>query len=500
VRNRKLIVVAGLVALAGVLRFATIDVQSYWYDEALTATLLRAPFGHMISELPRAELTPPLYYVLAWVWTRAFGSFEIGLRSFSAVAGVATIPVAYLVGRDLVGRRVGITLAALTACNPLLVWYSQEARPYALWVLLAALSFLFFVRSLRRRTERDLWLWSLASTLAVLTHYFAAFSVVPEGVWLAWCWQPRVRALLAGGLVAAVGVALLPLAVVETHHIPTSYIELVSLRRRLIAVPEDFVTGFLVTYKTGRERLLDVIGLALAAAGAALAVWRSEADERRGAAIAVAIAFAAGGVPAILSIPGFDLLDTRNVLIAWLPVMGVVAIGFGARRVSPLVALFGVSLLCVIGIMATAHIEADPTLHRSDLRGSAHALGPSRLARVLAVPVVVGRVGYSLYLGPLEPLGERGVVVSEFDALTPRNPRLQGPTGARPASLPPPPYGFRLVQRTYASSYTLLRYRAARPTRLTPTAVAASVRGLMPGPDVVLERPSGAYATYTRSS
>ena len=73
----------------------------------------------------------------------------LGLRSLSALAGVATIPVAFLLGRELRGRRAGLIAAALVAVNPMLIWYSQEARAYALLVLFCALSLLYCVRALR---------------------------------------------------------------------------------------------------------------------------------------------------------------------------------------------------------------------------------------------------------------------------------------------------------------------------------------------------------------
>src|SRR4051812_13368430 len=180
-----------LTIAAALLRFATIDVQSYWFDEALTAKLVGMPFGDMLSRIPDTELTPPLYYVVAWPWAHVFGSHEAALRSLSALLGVAVVPVAYLVGRELIGRGAGLVAAALVAFNPLLVWYSQEARPYSLLVLLSALSLLFFARAVRRRAARDLWWWAALSALALLTHYFAAFLVVPEGLWLVWIWRPR---------------------------------------------------------------------------------------------------------------------------------------------------------------------------------------------------------------------------------------------------------------------------------------------------------------------
>ena len=113
-----------------------------------------------------------------------FGSSEFGIRSFSALVGTATIPVIYAAAKSLGSRRAGLIAAALAATSPLLIWYSQEARNYALLVFLAALSFLFFVRALDERGHRWLWGWALASALALATHYFAFFLIVPELAWL----------------------------------------------------------------------------------------------------------------------------------------------------------------------------------------------------------------------------------------------------------------------------------------------------------------------------
>ena len=128
-RSRAFWIVAGLTALAAVLRFATLGVQSYHHDEIVTASrILRGGFGHAMDAVGFSESAPPLYYVLAWLWTQLTGTGEFGLRSLSALAGVATVPVAYLVGLELRGRRAGLMAAALVAVNPMLLWYSQEAR------------------------------------------------------------------------------------------------------------------------------------------------------------------------------------------------------------------------------------------------------------------------------------------------------------------------------------------------------------------------------------
>ena len=177
--------VAGLTALAAALRFATLGVQAYHHDEIVTASrVLGGSFGEAMDAVNFSESAPPLYYALAWLWTQLTGTAEYGLRSLSALFGVATVPVAFLLGRELLGRRAGIAAAALVAVNPMLLWYSQEARAYSLFALLCAISVLYFVRALRGGGRDDVLAWGIASGLALATHYFAFFLLAAEALWL----------------------------------------------------------------------------------------------------------------------------------------------------------------------------------------------------------------------------------------------------------------------------------------------------------------------------
>src|SRR4051812_45801342 len=159
----------------------------------------------MLSGVASDESTPPLYYLLAWLWEKVFGHGEAGLRSLSAVFGTLTVPVAWRAAREWFGSaRAGVGAAALVAFNPFFVGDAQDARSYALLVLMAALTLLFLAR------RSYVW-WALTAALALCTHYFAAFLLVPEAIWLLWS-QRRRAAWIATGAVGAVAVALIPLA------------------------------------------------------------------------------------------------------------------------------------------------------------------------------------------------------------------------------------------------------------------------------------------------
>jgi mannosyltransferase len=458
---------AALTALAAILRFSTLHVQSFWFDEAVTVRLLRGSFGHMLSGIGGSESTPPLYYALAWVWSRVFGHGEVGLRSLSALAGTLFVPVAYAAARELASRRIAFAIAALAAFNPLLIWYSQEARSYSLLVLFAGLSFLYFVRLLREPSGRGYVLWTLASALAIATHYFAAFVVAPEALWLLLVARDRRRPALAVTALLAVGGALLPLLLRQRRLDLTSFITQSSIAKRLVLVGKQFVVG----YSSPAQVVVVVLAACLVLAALWLVYARVVERERSAARVAAVIGLAGVAVPVVLALAGADYLNTRNLLGAWLPLMLVPAVGLGARhggRIGPAAA----GGLCAIGLFVSVAVWVSPAYQRDNNRGVAHALGPATVPRALVVTPVSARVPLGIYMQPFRTLP---FPVKEIDlvALPVRSTVF---SGARPVKLPPQPHqppapGFRIIEQRQTPSYTLIRFRSDTPTQILPPAL-----------------------------
>jgi mannosyltransferase len=400
-RSRAFWIVAGLTALAAVLRFATLGVQAYHHDEVVTASrVLRGGFGHAMDAVGFSESAPPLYYALAWLWTQLTGTGEVGLRSLSALAGTATVPVAFLLGAELHGRRAGIVAAALVAVNPMLLWYSQEARGYALLALLTAVAALYFVRALdgsRGDGRRDLKRWGIASALALATHYFAIFPVALEAIWLL---RRRGRPALRGlGIVAVAGLALAPLAL---HQMSLGHVEWIgdrSLGHRVWDAGATFAVGEAGDVIARPERLLPALVPLLAMlASLALAGLRGERDERRAAGRMLALAAFAVLVPLALAllVPGSDYFLARNLLPALVPLLVAVAVGATlrrARRAGLLVAAVLVAYSLGFAVLASAL----PSLQRPDWRAVAAALGEPSAPRA-TVTWTLGEAPLRYYL------------------------------------------------------------------------------------------------------
>jgi mannosyltransferase len=480
-----LLLLGALIVVAAGLRFGTLDVQSFWFDESITAGLVKLNLADMVSAIPHSESTPPLYYVLAWAWTKVFGHGEVGLRSLSALFGTALVPVAYRAGTHLLSRRAGLFAAALVAFNPLLVWYSQEARAYALLVLLCGLSFMFFASFLREQRAASLGWWALCSALALLTHYFALFVVVPEGIWLVAASRVRRHAFLATGAVVLTGLAVLPLALDQRSHGRTGSINAIPFSHRATDLVKQYVAGF----RPPAAAIAVPAGLLLLV-GLFLLVTRADARERHAATVAGGIGVAAIAVPLVLALGGQDYFITKNLLGAALPITLVPAVGFSVRR-APRLGLAAACAACLASLAIVVAVNTDTNLQRDDWRGAAEGLGPAHGARAIVVSPGTESPAMEIYLPKALTMPPRGSRVSEIDLLDVdgRDFRPQRPAGAR-LHIP----GFRQVQRREAETYLLIRFRARRPAFLTPQRLAAASFPLLRDPGLAalpLLRPVG---------
>jgi mannosyltransferase len=458
-RSRAFWIVAGLTVLGAALRFATLGLQSYHHDEIVTASrVLRVGFGHVMDAVGFSESAPPLYYALAWIWTQIVDTGPWGLRSLSALAGVATIPVAYLAGRELRGRRTGVLAAALVAVNPMLLWYSQEARAYSLMAFFCALSLYYCVRALQGEERKDLVLWGVFSALALATHYFAVFPVAVEVVLLL---RRRGRAAFAGlWIVTLVAVLLAPLVIHQMSYNHAEWIGKFSLGHRVWESAATFFTGETGDIIGGPERpALAFVPLALALVAFGLLALRGDRAEKRAATVPLAVGAITLGVPLLLAIgsAGKDFVLARNLLPALVPLLLVVAIGLTARRSRRLGTLVAAGLLAY-SLAFCVWVSFEPELQRPDWREVADRLGEPEAPRA-TVLWVLGEAPLRYYLstGAIQLKASEGYnwLVREIDFVS------DGPA-------PPPPRrflgpGFREVGHEDVDRLFIRRYRLAAP-------------------------------------
>lgn len=171
---RVLLLVIILAAFA--LRVYRLDAQSLWYDEGVTADVAQRSLGEL-TRWTANDIQPPLYYYVVAAWGHLAGWREWSLRFPSACFGVLLTPLLALLAYRLLRRTSVRWLAALfAATHPLLVYYSQEARMYALLTLLSVLLVYCVVRISDEEKGRPFYFYyGLTAVAAIYTHYFAFF-------------------------------------------------------------------------------------------------------------------------------------------------------------------------------------------------------------------------------------------------------------------------------------------------------------------------------------
>ena len=476
--------VGALIVVAAAIRILTINNQSFWSDEALTAYEAHLPFGAMINTVAHVETTPPLYFVLAWAWAHVFGTSEIALRSISTISGIALVPIAYLAARDLVSRWAGVLAAAFVTVNPFMIWYSQEARGYMLLAALCGASFLFFVRTRSDPSRRNVIWWTACSALAVMTHFFAGFLVAPEALWLLWVMRNRA-AVAAVAVVGAVQLAVLPLAVTDTGHGP-QWITRVPLEHRVASAILEWAVSLLQRRGTMSDAFLG--GAALLLIVGLLVIVGGDGRTRRGAAVAAVIAGFVFLAPLALVIVGQDYFLSRNEIPAFVPLATVLAAACAAPRMRVVGTGLAIALLAIFSA-AAIYVQTHPFLQRPDWRHVAHALGPATVPRAILAADGLTADPLKIYLPGVDWTAARNrkVRLSEVDVVgaTKRIALAQKSRPAEEDSLPVPrqsgrplprsvaPRGMHLVARFRVKNWVIAKFAFRHPESLSINQLSA---------------------------
>lgn len=192
IRGRVVAVVAVCTAIGLALRMLQAG-QDLFADELSTYWIVTThPLGDVIATVrSNAEISPPLSFVVSWLMTR-IGVSTGWLRLASVIAGTVLIPLVYAIGARSVGRAAALVAAAITAVAPLQIYYSGEARAYALLVTLVALSTSSLLRALDLRSRGAWLLYGLSICGAAYTHYTCVFVLATQAAWLWWA-HPETR-------------------------------------------------------------------------------------------------------------------------------------------------------------------------------------------------------------------------------------------------------------------------------------------------------------------
>lgn len=151
------------------------------YDEIFTAIRIDHSFLNTICLLGNSAF-PPLHYVILNLWVHVFGNGEWALRFPSVIFSSLTIIVIYKLGKELFSKEVGFIAASLLVFSPFAIGYAQDAKMYALFWFLEAVSFLFFFRFLKDQRGSSYGFYIIASVLCCYTIYTGFLFLVTQSI------------------------------------------------------------------------------------------------------------------------------------------------------------------------------------------------------------------------------------------------------------------------------------------------------------------------------
>ncbi|MGE5430468.1 MAG: glycosyltransferase family 39 protein [Syntrophomonadaceae bacterium] len=169
-----LIVVTGFV-----LRFLYLGAESLTFDEVYSVRLAQMSFGDIIQQTSR-DFHPPLYYFLLHIWTAFFGYGEASVRGLSVVFSTLTIYFVYQLAKYIFDERAALISSFLFAMSNINIEAAQEARMYALFTLLTAVSMYLLLLSLSSH-KKSYWIgYIIANILLLHTHVYSYFILAAE--------------------------------------------------------------------------------------------------------------------------------------------------------------------------------------------------------------------------------------------------------------------------------------------------------------------------------
>ncbi len=198
-----------LIICAGIfLRLYGLGQESLWLDEGVSLYVADVVSFKGLLCADYLDITmghPPAYFILLKFWMLLFGSSPVSARLFSAVAGIAALPLMYLLGKKIFNERTALIGAVLLSFSFFHVYYSQEARMYSLLLFLTLTSMLLLFRLLNNPSRRDLVLFTLVNVLGLYTGYFYmyVFGTHLVVLWLYFLTRRRPYALGASLLASA---------------------------------------------------------------------------------------------------------------------------------------------------------------------------------------------------------------------------------------------------------------------------------------------------------
>jgi len=221
-----ILVLLAIIAIGVLLRLLNLGGNSLWNDELVTWRLSRGPsLASVIRNIIPAVGHPPAYQIPLYFVEKYLGDSEYLLRLPSAISGIISLLVIFLLARLLYSSKEGLIAAALMAVLWCPIYYSQEARPYAMLLLFSLITAYLWITMgkalyVREKPKRiTLIFYVISAIICCYLHHFGILLVVFQAGYLLVTLGKRPKALVSVCLLyLPVFLALFPWMTVVMRH------------------------------------------------------------------------------------------------------------------------------------------------------------------------------------------------------------------------------------------------------------------------------------------
>lgn len=213
-----------ILSLAIFLRFYCLGSESIWLDESISIENANLSFLAMLEGVINNDGSPPLYFSLLWLWVRIFGSSEFAVRLLSALLGIISVFLMYRLGKLLLSEKEALLGVFIFTIGKPMIWMSQEARMYSLFIMLVLISSILFVKFCniggtdipgRKFTGSDTKLLiglTVVNILIIYTHLYGLFFVLSEAIYILFIERRKLKQFVLSCII--VGIFYIPWAII----------------------------------------------------------------------------------------------------------------------------------------------------------------------------------------------------------------------------------------------------------------------------------------------
>lgn len=158
--------------------------QSLWLDEAISVNKAKMPIETIVPTFSIYDFHPPVHYWFLNIWIKIFGDQVWVMRLSSILFSLITIWLVYKIGCEIKNKKAGLWAAALVGANPLLIYYSQELRMYAMVTMWLVGSIYFLVKINKKPNWKNILGFNILTGLSFVTFYGSIFLIGAEILYL----------------------------------------------------------------------------------------------------------------------------------------------------------------------------------------------------------------------------------------------------------------------------------------------------------------------------